>query len=362
MVVIVISGKPGCGSSTTAKLLAKRLQLRHFSLGDYNKSHSKAKKETDKSLDMWLSKTGSSKKFHVKSDELARSMAKHGDVVIDAKIGIRMIKGLYDCGIWLTAPRKTRAARYAKRDKIPVKEALKKLREKEFFERTEWKKMYGFDSFAQEKEADIVIDTGNKAPEQIVDMIISRMKRVFIVHRWNANPKSDWYVHCREELEKKGFIVSVPRMPNTRKPALSEWLPFLRKTIGAPTGNTFLVGHSAGVATILRYLETLKKGEKIGGCVLVAGWTDNLGYKQLTSFVSKPFNWKKIRSHCKSFVVIDSDNDPYVKLYHGKAFEKRLKAKLITERGKGHLDDDSRIKKLPSVVKHVEGMGTNSLK
>src|SRR3989338_11431114 len=152
MVVIVISGKPGCGSSTTAKLLAKRLQLRHFSLGDYNKSHSKAKKETDKSLDMWLSKTGSSKKFHVKSDELARSMAKHGDVVIDAKIGIRMIKGLYDYGIWLTAPKNVRASRYAKRDGIPLKDAKMKLAEKERFERGKWKEMYGFDSFSQEKD------------------------------------------------------------------------------------------------------------------------------------------------------------------------------------------------------------------
>ncbi|KHO48287.1 MAG: hypothetical protein QT00_C0001G0301 [archaeon GW2011_AR5] len=356
MPVIVISGKPGCGSSTTAKLLAKRLQLRHFSLGDYNKSHSRAKKETDKSLDMWKIKGQKLKSFHLHSDKLARSIAKHGDVVIDAKLGIRMIKGLYDCGIWLTASGSVRTKRYAKRDSITLSDAARKLREKELAERKNWKNIYGFDYFTQEKEADIVIDTGNRTPEQIVDMIISRMKRVFIVHRWNANPKSDWYVHCREELEKKGFIASVPRMPNTRKPALAEWLPFLRKAIGAPTGNTFLVGHSAGVATILRYLETLKKGEKIGGCVLVAGWTDNLGYKQLTSFVSKPFNWKKIRRHCKSFVVIDSDNDPYVKLYHGKAFEKQLKAKLITERGKGHLDDDSRVKKLPSVIKTIKGM------
>ena len=45
MPVIVISGKPGCGSSTTAKLLAKKLNLRHFSLGDYNKAHAKKAKD-----------------------------------------------------------------------------------------------------------------------------------------------------------------------------------------------------------------------------------------------------------------------------------------------------------------------------
>ena len=55
-------------------------------------------------------------------------------------------------------------------------------------------------------------------------------------------------------------------------------------------------------------------------------------------------------------MIIDSDDDPYVKLYHGKAFQKSLKAKLIIEHGKGHLDDDSKTKRLPSVVNGIRGM------
>ncbi|MBI4174326.1 MAG: cytidylate kinase family protein, partial [Candidatus Aenigmarchaeota archaeon] len=316
MVVIVISGKPGCGSSTVARLLSEKLSLGHFSVGDYNKSHSRAKREADRSIDVWKG-VGAKKKFHLDSDKLARKMADEGNIVIDGKLSVRMLKGHYDYGIWLTAPKKTRIERYAKRDRVDFRTAARKLKEKESLERNNWKRIYGFDYFTQEKEANIVIDTGDKSPDEIVELIISKMRRVFIVHRWAATPRSDWYPFAKEQLEKKGFLVNVLKMPNTNKPVLKEWLPFLAGAIGKPSEKTFLIGHSAGVATILHYLESLKQGEKIGGCVLVAGWVDNVGFKQLTNFVEAPYDYDKIKQHCKRFAVIDSDDDPYVKLYHG---------------------------------------------
>ncbi len=177
MVVIVISGQPGCGSSTTAKLLARKLKLKHFSVGDYNKSHASAKaKETDKSITFWKTRKGSSKKFHVDSDELAKRYAGKGNIVIDGKLTVRMLKGLYDLSVWLKAPRSVRAKRYAKRDNTSIREASQKLTEKEKLERSNWLRIYGFDYFDQEKEADLVVDTSNKKPEKIVEIIIKRLE------------------------------------------------------------------------------------------------------------------------------------------------------------------------------------------
>ncbi|MBI2232750.1 MAG: cytidylate kinase family protein [Candidatus Aenigmarchaeota archaeon] len=175
MAVIVISGQPGCGSSTTAKLLAKKLRLKHFSVGDYNKSHAGAKaKETDKSIAMW--KIKGLKKFHINSDELAKTYAKKGNIVIDGKLAVRMLKGFDDLSVWLKAPRNVRAQRYAKRDNIPTTVAAKKLVKKERLERSNWLRIYGFDYFDQKNEADIVVDTAKKKPGMIVNLIIKRLK------------------------------------------------------------------------------------------------------------------------------------------------------------------------------------------
>lgn len=172
MVVIVISGQPGCGSSTAAKLLAKKLGLKHFSVGDYNKSH-KEGKEADNAIEMW--KMRGLKKFHLDSDELARSWARKGNIVIDGKLQIRLARGCYDLSVWLKAGKKIRAGRYAERDKITMKDAGEKLGKKEKLEKENWMKIYGFNYFDQEKEADLVIDTGNKKPEEIVDIILKKL-------------------------------------------------------------------------------------------------------------------------------------------------------------------------------------------
>ncbi len=169
--VIVISGQPGAGSSTIAKLMAKKLRLRHFSLGDASKKFGHGR-ETERGVTYLLSRRGRSKSFHEGMEELQRKVARKGDVVIDSKLGIRMLKGLYDFSVWLKCPKSVRAEMIAGRDKIFLKEAMKILSAKERLERKRWKEIYSFDYFDQEKEADLVIDVSEKTPEEIVNKII----------------------------------------------------------------------------------------------------------------------------------------------------------------------------------------------
>lgn len=354
MVTVVISGKPGSGSSTVSKLLAKKLGLKHFSVGDYYKKHfAKSRSHAVKILS-----SDHDKKRHRFMDNMQLRLAKKGNIVIDSKIGIHVIGKNADMKVWLDAGMVASAKRMAYQERIPRAEAMKLLKSRYVNEHKLFERVYGFNSSSQKNQADVVIDTSNKTPDQIADAIISSMKRVFVVHRWLGTPKADWYPYVKKEMESRGYIVTVLKMPRTRKPTEKQWVPFLARAVGTPGAKTYLVGHSAGAITILRYLETLKNSEKIGGCVLVAGWIDDIGYKQLSNFFTKPVKWTKIKKHCRNFAAIHSDNDPYVKMYHGEAFRKHLGAKLVVEHAKGHLDEDTKIKKLPSVVRAISSFKT----
>lgn len=183
------------------------------------------------------------------------------------------------------------------------------------------------------------------------------MKRVVIVHCWEGYPDYCWYPQTKKELEEKGFKVDVPEMPETELPRLVNWLPKLQDVTGKPDKDLYLIGHSLGVITILRYLESLPKGQKIGGAIFVAGFTDDLGYKELKNFFKKPVDLKNAKNHCSKFVAIHSDNDPYVSLEFGDAFQEKLGAKLIIKHKMGHfsgpVDDEESCIQLPEVVESV---------
>ena len=165
---------------------------------------------------------------------------------------------------------------------------------------------------------------------------IIMQKRVFIIYCWEGTPNSRWYPWLKGELIRRDFDAKVPTMPNTNHPRQAAWLKHMETVIGAPDKNTYLVGHSVGCIAILRYLEGLKKGQIVGGVVLVAGYTSDLGYYDLKSFFTKDVQWKKIRSHCNKFAAIHSDNDQYVSLHYAEFFKKKLNAEVIVEHKKGH--------------------------
>jgi len=183
------------------------------------------------------------------------------------------------------------------------------------------------------------------------------MKKVIIVHCWEGYPDYCWYPWVKEKLEKEGYKVIIPEMPETNFPKLSGWLPKLRETISQPDEDIYLVGHSLGCITILRYLESLKAGEKIGGAIFVAGFTDDLSYKEIANFFERPIDFEKIRVHCAKFVAIHSDNDPYVSLKYGDIFKERLGARVIVKNNMGHfsgkIGDEKSCTKLHDVVENL---------
>ena len=176
------------------------------------------------------------------------------------------------------------------------------------------------------------------------------MKRVVIIHCWEGTPDYCWYPQTKKELEEKGFEVQVPEMPETMSPKLATWLPKLKEVAGVPNENLFLIGHSLGCITILKYLETLDENQKVGGVVMIAGFTDDVGYSELTNFFVDEIDFEKIKTKANHFIAIQSDNDPYVDLKYGDILKEKLGVKLIIKHAMDHF---STITSFPDVSEEV---------
>lgn len=160
----------------------------------------------------------------------------------------------------------------------------------------------------------------------------------------------------KKELEKLGYEVHVPTMPEAKYPEKEAWLSYLSQEIGQPRENDVLVGHSLGCITIIRYLETLAENERVGRVVFVAGFTDDLNVPEIKSFFETPVNFGKIQQKAKGFIAIHSDNDRYVSLKYGILFKKKLGAEIIIRHNAGHftgpVDDQSKAS-LEIIIKSI---------
>lgn len=141
------------------------------------------------------------------------------------------------------------------------------------------------------------------------------MKRIIIVHGWEADSGGDWYPWLKDELEKLSYEVFVPDMPDTDIPVIEKWVSYLANIVGTPDKDTYFIGHSIGCQTILRYLETIN--QTVGGAVFVAGWfnLENLETEEeketAKPWIKTPIDSKKIKLVLPKSTLIISDNDPF---------------------------------------------------
>ncbi|MFH8080898.1 MAG: cytidylate kinase family protein [Candidatus Aenigmatarchaeota archaeon] len=177
LTVIAITGLPGAGSSTIAKLLAERLNLKYFSPGEYFKNHSDRKKQIEQALDVFQSGLGKEKYFHEKIDEIQRKLGKEGNVVICGKLSIFILKDIADFKIWLDCSFEERVRRTAERDGLKLRDVEKMLKEREKLEVDEWKKDYGIDYRKQRDMADLIIDNTRLSKEETVEKILDFIQK-----------------------------------------------------------------------------------------------------------------------------------------------------------------------------------------
>ena len=185
-IVVCISGMAGTGKSTLAKKLAKKYKLRYYSGGDALKALAADEGYNSSSRGWWESPEGLSflekreknLKFDKAVDDKLLEYAQKGRVLLDSWTMPWLLKTGFK--IWLVASIKKRAERIAKRDKIPINEALCVLKEKEARTKTIYKKLYGFTLGEDFEPFDLVLDTDNLDAGEVFQVLCMVMDNVVL--------------------------------------------------------------------------------------------------------------------------------------------------------------------------------------
>ncbi len=184
------------------------------------------------------------------------------------------------------------------------------------------------------------------------------MKRVIIVHQWMAGAEGDWRPWLKTELERLGYSVQLPEMPDIDTPLIEKWVSKLAEVVGIPDKNTYFVGHSIGCQTILRYLETINV--PVGGAVFVAGWfnLENLEDEETAAiakpWIETPINLENVKAVLPKSTLIISDDDPFGCFEENKAKFAQIMTKGIVMSNAGHLSAVDGFTELPVIVEELK--------
>ena len=94
--------------------------------------------------------------------------------------------------------------------------------------------------------------------------------RAVIIHGTYGSADGNWFPWLASHVRELGHESAVPQFPTPTSQNLSSWLRVFDDQVGPLSSNTILVGHSLGVAFILRLLE--RTADPIAGAFLVAGF------------------------------------------------------------------------------------------
>ncbi|HYD03741.1 MAG TPA: alpha/beta fold hydrolase [Alphaproteobacteria bacterium] len=187
------------------------------------------------------------------------------------------------------------------------------------------------------------------------------MKTFIIIHGWDGDSRIGWFKWLKIELEKRGYKVLTPQLPNHGEPQIKPWVDKIFEISKNTDENTYFLGHSIGCQAILRYLE--KYNVKIGGAIFVAGWfdlkeetfmedpkTEKEARRIAKPWITNKINTAKIRlPKGKSFAIF-SDNDKFVdEKPNSKIFKDKLGCQIIIEHDKKHYEE-SKTREIPVIL------------
>ncbi len=168
---VTISGLPGTGTTTVAKILAERLGYKLISAGEVFR---KMAKEMNMSLEEFSEYAKENPEIDRKLDEMQKELAeKEENVVVEGRLSGWFVNA--HLRVWLYCDKDRRYERIAKRENISFEEAKRRTEEREKLEKERYKKFYGID-LEDISIYDLAVNSGNFKPEEIVEIILKALE------------------------------------------------------------------------------------------------------------------------------------------------------------------------------------------
>ncbi len=174
--IITISGMPGSGKTTIGKLLAKKLKYKFYSVGHILRALAIKKKIN---FDSFTKEFKTTTKYDKEVDDFQIKLGQTKDnFVIEGRTGFYFIP--HSKKVFLTVDINVAAERIFKQSRKEqkfknVKEALKETKRRMVEDRKRYKKLYNID-YLDECNYDVIVDTTQLKPEEIVKDILTKIK------------------------------------------------------------------------------------------------------------------------------------------------------------------------------------------
>lgn len=180
------------------------------------------------------------------------------------------------------------------------------------------------------------------------------MKTVLIIHGIGGHAGIHWQQWLHNSLDKQGYKVLMPDLPNPDHPDRKTWILEIQKTLeGVDLKELIIVGHSLGATTALDFIEQAEN--PIYGLLSVSGFAEDYGADLNHYFLSeKSIDFKKVKDKLQWSAVIYGDNDPYVSQSALKYVADQLGVLPVIVSHGGHLNTEAGFTEFPKLVEILE--------
>lgn len=163
------------------------------------------------------------------------------------------------------------------------------------------------------------------------------MKNALLLHCTNGDSQSNWLPWLHQKLEKIGYTVWTPNLPQADKPNIQRYNQHILNNKDFEFNNeTIIIGHSSGAVAILGLLQSLPAANKVKACYLIGSFKNDLGWDALSELFVEPLDFQQIKKRSRFWYFIHSDNDPHCPLEHAKYLHTQIGGDLIVLPGQQH--------------------------